>query len=831
MQFKSISIGPAFCIGLLFCFLPLEELVAQQPGYKLPPQAITDIIDAAPEPAISFSPDRKWMMMIDRDAMPDISDISRRMLQLGGLRIDPAANSTFQTSFMRGMTLRPRDANPDDESALTKIELPADAKISSVRWSHNSKNFSFVLVTDQGQQLWTASVDNPKPKMLTDRLNTIMGGANWMPNGSSLLCKLVPENRGDEPSANLKPTGPNIQESSGNKSPTRTYQDLLQNPYDESLFEYYATTQLALISVDGTIKKIGKPQILTSVSASPSGEFALLTTIEKPFSYLMTYRSFPRKIQVWKIGEEADGPDQHVVADVPMDENIPIEGVRVGPRSPDWKSGVPATLVWTEALDGGDPNKEVDHRDRFMTHAAPFTDSEPAELLKTQYRAFGMSYFEDPSIVVTTEYDRDRRWVRALMHDLTMPGTTPKTLMDRSIRDRYADPGRIVNVPDETGHVVARQDGDWIYRTGTGASPKGNLPFVDRQNIKTLETERLWRCEEGAYEAVVAVVSSSESTKPVVITNSETPTTPPNYFLRDLDKGTTNSITDFKDPTPQIRGIKKQLVKYERSDGVPLSATLYLPADYEEGTRLPLLVWAYPREFSDAKTAAQISGSPSQFTRMRSITHLTLLTQGYAIMDAATMPVIGDPETMNDTFIEQIVDAAQAAIDKAVEMGVADRDRTCVGGHSYGAFMTANLMAHCDLFKAGVARSGAYNRTLTPFGFQSERRPYWEAKKIYHSISPFMHADKINEPLLLIHGENDNNSGTFPIQSKRMYQAIKGNGGTVRLCMLPYESHGYRARQSVLHTQAETIEWLDKYVKNAKPTMDEESKSEEGADD
>jgi dipeptidyl aminopeptidase/acylaminoacyl peptidase len=810
MKFKILSV----CVFLILTNSGFEGLLAQQSSYKLPPQSVIDIIDAAPEPAVSFSPDRKWMMLIARDAMPDISDISRRMLQLAGLRIDPASNGTFQTSFSTGLTLRPRESDPDDLSAQTSIELPADAKISRVSWSHDSRNFAFAIVTDEGQQLWAASVDARKPRLLTERLNTVIGGFQWMPDGKQILCALVPENRGAEPPEKLRPTGPNVQESSGNTSPTRTYQDLLENPYDEALFEHYATTQLAIIGVDGTLKQLGKPGIYSNLSPSPSGEYLLLTKIEKPFSYLMTYRSFPRKVEVWKI-DGADGvSDVHLVADVPMDENIPIEGVRMGPRSVDWKSSVPATLIWTEALDDGDPNKKVDHRDRFVTHAAPF-DGQPEELLKVQHRAFGMSYFSDPSILITTEYDRDRRWVRSLLHDLKLPGTTPKTLMDRSIRDRYGDPGQIVNVPDESGHMVARQDGDWIYRSGSGASPKGNLPFVDRQNINTLESERLWRCEEGAYESVVAVVSSGESIKPTVITNSQTPVTPPNYFLRNLNDGSVTALTDFKDPTPQIRGIKKQLVKYERSDGVPLSATLYLPADYVEGTRLPLLVWAYPREFSDAKTAGQISGSPSQFTRMRSITHLTLLTQGYAIMDSATMPVIGDPETMNDTFIEQIVDAAKAAIDKAAEMGVADPNRACVGGHSYGAFMTANLMAHSDLFKAGVARSGAYNRTLTPFGFQSERRPYWQAKEIYHSISPFMHADKINEPLLLIHGENDNNSGTFPIQSQRMYQAIKGNGGTVRLCMLPYESHGYQARQSVLHTQAEMIEWLDKYVKNA----------------
>tara|TARA_B110000495_G_C23038600_1_gene621449 strand:+ start:207 stop:2657 length:2451 start_codon:yes stop_codon:yes gene_type:complete len=805
------------CFASLFFFsFACEDLVAQSSSYKLPPQAVVDIIDAPPAPGISFSPDREWMLLVDLDAMPDIEDVSRRMLALAGMRIDPASNGPFQTSFNRGITLVRRDDLTKNDDSNVRIPLPSDVKITRLNWSHNSKYFSFAVVTDKGQQLWVAAVDDPTPRLLTDRLNTIMAGPRWLPNGKQMLCLLVPENRGGEPTPAKITVGPNIQESYGLTSPTRTYQDLLQDAHDEALFEYYATTQLAIVGVDGSIKPIGVPAMYTGMRPSPSGDFALATNLKKPFSYLMTYRSFPRNIAVQKINPDASGPDSFVVADIPMDENIPIEGVRTGPRNVNWKSSTEATLVWNEALDGGDPNVETPFRDAYMTLAAPFHES-PRELLKVQHRAYGISFFADPSMVTTTQYDRDRRWVRTLLHDLQLPNSTPKPLTDRSIRDRYGDPGSVVSVLDDTGHSIAKQDGDWIYRTGAGASPKGNLPFIDRQNLKTLETERLWRCAEGRYDSVVAIVKSGKSDKPIIITNSETPTTPPNYFQRDLNDQSNIALTSFPDPTPQIRGIKKQLVKYERSDGVPLSATLYLPADYKEGTRLPLLVWAYPREFNDVKTAAQISGSPSQFTRMRSISHLTLLTQGYAIMDAATMPVIGDPETMNDTFIQQIVDAAKAAIDKAVELGVADPERTCVGGHSYGAFMTANLMAHSDLFKAGVARSGAYNRTLTPFGFQSERRPYWQAKGIYHTISPFLHADKIKEPLLLIHGENDNNSGTFPIQSKRMYQAIKGNGGTVRLCMLPHESHGYRARQSILHTQAEMIEWLNKYVKNAKP--------------
>lgn len=797
----------------IFLVLAMEGFgLSQDEQYRLPPEAVVDVIDAAPEPAVMVSPDRNWMLFVHRDAMPSIADVSRRMLKLAGMRIDPAANGPFQTSFNKSLEIRKLEGGE-----TTKIPLPSGAKISTVSWSHQSNAVAIVAVTESGSELWLAKTSSPgQPQLLTKNLSTVMGGLDWFPDGNKILCKTVPDGRGEEPTESLVPAGPRIQESAGNKSPTRTYQDLLQNPHDEALFEHYATNQLTLVDFSGekvAVKKIADPQIYAGSEVSPDGKHLLVTTIQKPFSYLMTAGSFPRKIEIWDVS----GKMEYQVADVPMAENIPIEGVRLGRRNITWMSGRDASLVWNEALDGGDPNKEAEFRDVYMSIAAPF-EGEPDELAKTNHRAYQMSYMANPNHVISLQYDRDRRWITSLIHNLSAPEESPKVAVDRSIRDRYGDPGRMVTRTDESGHSIAWMDGSYGYRIGTGASPKGDLPFIDRQNMESMETERLWRCEEGTLEFVAGIVKSSEDTKPTILTRRESDTAPPNYFLRDLEKGTEKALTEFKDPTPQIRGITKELVKYKRADGVPLSANLYLPADYKKGTRLPLIVWAYPREFNDAKTAGQVSGSNDSFTRIRGLSHLTFLTQGYAIMDAATMPVIGDPETMNDTFIEQIVGAAKAAIDKAVEMGVADRDRVGVGGHSYGAFMTANLLAHCDLFKAGIARSGAYNRTLTPFGFQSERRSLWDAKSIYYGISPFLHANTINEPVLLIHGEDDNNSGTFPLQSKRMYQAIKGNGGTVRLVMLPNESHGYRARESVLHTQAEMIEWFDKYVKNANIT-------------
>jgi len=187
----------------------------------------------------------------------------------------------------------------------------------------------------------------------------------------------------------------------------------------------------------------------------------------------------------------------------------------------------------------------------------------------------------------------------------------------------------------------------------------------------------------------------------------------------------------------------------------------------------------------------------------------------------------------NDTFVEQLVSSAEAAVNAVVERGVVDPEKIAVGGHSYGGFMTAHLLAHTKLFKAGLARSGAYNRTLTPFGFQGEERTFWEATPTYIRLSPFAHAKKIAEnkrPLLLIHGENDENSGTHPMQSERLYNAVKGMGGIIRLVKLPFERHGYRARQSIMHALYEQDMWLQTYVESGwtPPETEQEKKARVG---
>lgn len=789
----------ALVAGFVLATLPVSD------GYRLPPKEVVELVDAPVTPGTQLSPSGRWMLLVERPALPSIADVARPWIGLAGMRLDPRTNAPHDTSFDTGLVVRDLEGTQQ-----RRVPLPDGARIGSVAWSHHDKLFAFTLVKEDEIELWCCDALELTPRRVAQGLNTLFDEFQWMPDGTTLAYKRIPEKRGAAPEAPRAPEGPAVQESSGRKSPVRTYQDLLRDEHDSALLEHYAQAQLATVSWDGKQRRdIGAPGTILSFRSSPDRLFWLVTTLERPYSYVMTLDRFPSRTEVW----DADGKLVREIERHGLLDSIPIEGVPTGPRSIGWRSGRSATLVWVEALDGGDPKTKVAQRDRWMELDLR-SKGEPKEFLKVEHRARGLAWFREPSLVLASEFDRDRKWMRSTLHDLS--GKAPSVVLeDRNQNDRYGNPGMIQTEPMPDGTRVVRQVGEWIYRSGEGDSPEGARPFLDRQSLATQKPERLWRCGEGVYESVASVVRTNAEGAPVFVTRRESATEAPNLWLQDLATQRTVALTDYADPQPQIRGISRELVRYQRSDGVQLSATLYLPANFQPGTRLPLVVWAYPLEYTDASTAGQVAGSQHRFTTIRGMSQLFFLTQGYAVMDNATMPIVGDPETANDTFLQQIADAAKAAIDFAAARGVADPNRVGVGGHSYGAFMTANLLAHTDLFKAGCARSGAYNRTLTPFGFQSERRTLWEAPEIYAQLSPFYSAHKINEPLLLIHGEKDSNPGTFPIQSERLYQAIAGNGGRARWVVLPEEDHGYAARESVLHTLAEMIDWFDQHVKGA----------------
>jgi dipeptidyl aminopeptidase/acylaminoacyl peptidase len=690
----------------------------------------------------------------------------------------------------------------------------------NVRFSPDGAYLSFQNRKDDRIELWLADSATGRTKLLsgTDRLNATTGDpCDWLHDNKTMICELVPAGRGPAPVEPRVPVGPNVQETSGKAAPAATYEDMIKTANDEAQFEYYFTSQLALIDIaNGRKTLVGRPAIFDSVTPSPSGEYFLVSKIKRPFSHLIPMGGFPEDVEIWtRRGELASK-----IADVPSREGVPLAGVQKGPRGYRWRADQPATVLWTEALDGGDMKNKVPFRDKVMSSVAPFKDA-PAEFAKTEWRFSGIS-FTEKGIAFLTESDRVTRRTRTWILE---PGAEPRKLWERRQDAAYQNPGTPVMRRDSGGggfggggfgggSNVILQTGDSIYLTGQGSSPEGDRPFLDRLNLKTLKTERLFRSDAKAYETVVAPLGDDAKT---ILTRYETPSDPPNYYIRDLQSDSKRAVTTFADPQPQLRGATHQFITYQRKDGVKLSGTLYLPPGYKQGDRLPVIMWAYPREFGDQDSASQITGSPNRFTIVSGYSHLFLLLSGYAILDNPTMPIVGPGETANDHYVEQLVASAEAAIDKVVEMGIGDRDRIGVGGHSYGAFMTANLLAHSRLFRAGFAESGAYNRSLTPFGFQSELRTFWEVPDLYAKMSPFWYAHEIKDPILLMHGEADDNSGTFPIQSERFYMALKGQGATVRYVTLPFEAHGYAGRETLLHILAERINWFDKYVKNAPP--------------
>ena len=805
------QIARATLIGLLVVtfVLPVRAQDTTSPEYRTPDQTLVDIVDALPTPGVSLAPDNEWMLLMQAPSLPSIAELAERELKLAGMRIKPQINGPSRTyPYINLSLMRVSDG---EERAISG--LPANPRLENMRWSPDGKWISFTNTVENGIELWVAEVESGQARrLLGPRISlTMYAPPAWLSDSRTLICTLVPEGRGAEPEVLRVPSGPIIQENVGKVAPVRTYQDLLQNQHDEALFEYYGTAQLASVTVDGVLSAIGDPGIIWDFDPAPNGEYLLVQTLHHPFSYLVPAYRFPNRVEVLDL----DGSQVHLVADLPLQEEVPTAfgSVPTGPRSVQWRADAEATLVWTEAQDGGDAGREADVRDQVYTLAAPF-NGDPVPLITLGLRYGGIGWGTDEVALVYESWWRTRQ-LRAWKLQPGSPGTEPELLSERSYEDRYGDPGSPDTKRNANGRsvMITADRGRTLFMIGSGASPEGDRPFIDRFDLSTKETTRLFRSEAPYYERPIQMLDDNAR---YVLTIRESQEEPANYYVRDLRNNTLRQVTAFTDPTPQLAGAHKEMIRYKRDDGVDLTATLHLPPGYgaEDGP-LPMLMWAYPQEFKSADAAGQVSGSPHRFTRLSGWSTAIWLTLGYAVLDGPTMPIIGEGDVEpNDTYVEQLVSSAKAAVDEVVRRGVAEPGRIAIGGHSYGAFMTGNLLSHSDLYSAGIARSGAYNRTLTPFGFQAEERTVWQAPEIYFAMSPFMHADKVNEPILLIHGDMDNNSGTFPLQSQRYYGALQGLGATVRLVVLPYEAHGYRSRESLLHMLWEMQEWMDRYVKN-----------------
>ena len=846
------------CAAFVAAAIPAgAQGVGSPQGYQEPPESIRRILDAPPAATGSVSPDGKWIVIAAREpAVTTIADMAEPTLYLAGERFHPIASYRVDTVGIRSMRLKPVSGgaakpisvpaggriaqyawSPDGRmvvyttidkslgmgirlvpvstgSEVTVAAPGVHGKLGAPSWSHDGRYVALTEATRNGTALWVVNVAAHSAKRVTPyTVNTVTGGCDWLSAKTQLVCRMDVASRGSPPPEGEVPTGPIVQESYGRAAPVRTIEYLLKNQHDEALFDYYFTNQIAVLTPDGASRNVGKPGIHTRVDASPDGKWLLVRTVHRPYSYQVSLGEFPERIEVWSL----DGKVASTITDRPLTDNVSSarDAVAAGIRTVSWRPDVPATVFTVEALDGGDPARKMEKHDRVSLVSAPFTSApQPFMDLEMRYRGITWMY---PDIALVNEGTSRTAKLRTWVVNPTSP-TSARVLFDRNSEDRYGDPGRFVMVYDLSNDRMVplrAADGHTMYLTGDGASPAGDRPFLDAIDMQSGSKNRIWQNTGDHYEYVASL---TDPTGRSFVTRRESPTEPPNFYRREAGNDVATKLTELTDPAPAFAGVTGKLITYMRPDGVKLSATMYLPAGYTRSQgRLPFFFWAYPREFLSAAAASEVSGSPYQFKRpsLPRDRQLLLLAAGYGVLDGPSMPIVAkNGKEPNDSYVEQLVASAKAAIDAIDSLGVGDPNRVGVGGHSYGAFMTANLLAHSTLFRAGVAESGAYNRTLTPFGFQAEPRTFWQAEDIYNAMSPFDYADKIKTPILLIHGVKDDNSGTFPIQSERLFAAIKGNGGTVRYVQLPLEPHGYTSRESLRHVMWETVTWLDRYVKN-----------------
>ena len=779
--------------------------------FQVPPASILELVDIERAPLVSMDSKKEQMLFFYRDAFKTLSDLSQPELRLAGLRINPKTNISSTTSFFNDIKYKKLNSQ-----ALQQIaNLPADARITHTLFSPDETKLAFTNTTDKGVELWVIDLNTLQATKLTSpSLNANTGSPfSWFSNSKSLLVKILPNDRPEliNPEEAL-PTGPIVTTSDGQISQNRTYQDLLKNKTDEANFETLMTSELHIINIDGTSTKWKEKDLHQSFSFSPNGEYVLLNTITPPYSYLVPFYMFPVKTEIFT----SEGNLLTEFNRSPLLENLPIGfmATQTGKRNITWRSDQPATLYWVEALDGGDPAKEVPYRDEVNQLEAPFTGT-PEYLTKTINRFAGI-YWGNKQYALLIDQWWNTRNQKTYVFNPSDNTIAPTVITDRNYQDVYSSPGSPHMERNDMNRYVMSIQKDNIYLFGDGFTPEGQFPFIEVFNLKTLKKNRLYTSPY--TDKVEDLDSFIDIKKGTVLARIQSPTEYPNYYVKNINnKKEPIPVTSFENPFKSIENIHKEVITYKRDDGVELTGTLYLPADYDKKEKLPMIMWAYPTEFKDKSSAGQNTSNPNSFTYLSYGNPIYWVTRGYAILDDAAFPIVGEGDTQpNDSFVEQLVANAKAAIDAVDALGYIDRNRVAVGGHSYGAFMTANLLTHSDLFAAGIARSGAYNRTLTPFGFQAEERNYWTSPEVYNTMSPFMNADKMKTPLLLTHGESDNNSGTHTMQSERYFQALKSFGAPVRLVILPKESHGYAAKQNILHLLWEQDQWLEKYVKNKK---------------
>ncbi|OFX51191.1 MAG: aminoacyl peptidase [Bacteroidetes bacterium GWB2_41_8] len=778
--------------------------------YQKPSGEILKLVDYERAPAVMIDEKKEYMVFTYQNTYKTLEDLNQDELQLGGLRINPVTNISSSVTYSINLKVR----KLIDQNLVQVMGLPANPRIANLTWSPDQTKMAFTNTTANAVELWVLDVASAKAARISEKpLNANMGRPfSWYNDNQNLLVRVIPENRAELIDFKKSlPAGPIISNSDGVKAPNRTFQDLLKNKTDEANFETLVTSELYKINLNGQAGLFMGKAMYAGESFSPDGSYLMISTIQKPFSYMVPLNRFPSKSVVFDLS----GKEIKVVNEVPLTEVLPkgFMAVRKGRRNMNWRNDQPSTLYYAEALDEGNPENKVEYRDAVYQWKAPF-DSEAVLMAKTIDRFSGVSWGNETTAVLYDDW-YDTRNTRTYLLNPSNLEQAPVVISNRNSQDVYSDPGQFETVKNQYGRDVLLLDKDNLYLIGDGYTKTGQFPFIDQFNVKTNKTIRIY--QSTFTDKLERIRSIMDIKKGEVLVQIQSKTEYPNYYLRNLKKKIALiPLTQFPNPFESIANVEKSLIKYKRKDGVELSGTLYLPVGYDKvkKEKMPLLIWAYPTEYKDKNSAGQSTSNPNEFTFPYYGSFVYWVTKGYVVLDDAAFPIIGEGKTEpNDSFISQLVDNAEAAINAVDSLGYIDRKKVAVGGHSYGAFMTANLLTHSNLFACGIARSGAYNRTLTPFGFQREQRNYWETPEVYNTMSPFMNADKMKTPLLLVHGEADNNPGTFTLQTERYFQALKGLGAPVRMVLLPKESHSYVAKENILHLLWEQDRFFEKYLK------------------
>lgn len=744
------------------------------------PSEVRRLLESEPLPPAAVGPRRRYLLLVHERGLLSLDQLAEPAIEIAGRRINPRTAARHAPIDYYALTLV--DLETGERS---RVPLPENVTIGFPAWSPDGTKFAFTVRHSNGTELWVGDPRTARASVVVDALNASRGRpCTWAPDSRRLYCKrLAHENRlAEVPAAAGAALGRYAQQGAYGQ-PVMLSRELVAGLLESQLVRVDSAT--------GRHQAVGSPAAIESVRPAPGGGRLLVTRIHEPYPRVSGVDRVLRVTEVW---------DRHgeVAAELPDDT-----------RAVSWNAAAPATLTWVERRDG---------RDHVVELTPPY-EGRARDVFELPNSFSGLRWLGDTSAAIVHDYDADAGRTTMWRVGFGRGGTNA----ERLVRYASGSPRLPITLSNGRGGAPVLVHDGGFYVRGETETERGRRAFLDRISLADGGAERLWESRAAGHETLVDVLSADAA---VLLTRYESSSEPPRYFATASAGTTLWSITSSERAAAPLADARRLRLRYERGDGVALGGSLHLPPGYEGTERLPLVVWAYPRRFGTAADAMPAQHVADRFPGLERALRLFFVLRGYAVLDEVSMPIVGRPGEANDTFIEQVKANAEAAIGAAEATGFVDGSRVAVAGHSYGAFMVANLLAHSDLFEAGAALSGAYNRTLTPFGFQTERRTLWEAPETYLAMSPILYSHRIDAPLLLVHGLLDDNAGTSPLQSTQFYEAIRGNGGDAGLLLLPWEGHSYRARESVMRTAARLLDWFDRHVKD-KPGIDLEGRERE----